>query len=987
VGASATHAAIARPRVLAMLASAPVALLEAPGGYGKTTTARLLAAALDRPLIRAVPPDGSDVSALLGALAHAARRAGLPSVADAIDPEDAAGSLRRIAARLDGPQGPIVAIDEVQRAAGSAAAWIADLAGALQPGGRLLIAGRRLPGALRRLVDIVDAVHLDASVLRLDPDEVGRLLMAAGADAAGAETSSGPLLAATDGWPAAVALAGALRETGDPGATADGRDTGGPRSVLRRLVDELLAAATPHDHAAVGRLAGLPLLSSRVAEAVGGPGTLDRLLDLGLPLRYRTDGWAELPDPVRELIPVRPLTPADAREVARRYAERDALPEAATVLRSVGDHEMLAQLLAEVGREALVTAGLATIAAIAGELPDPVLAATPTLVVELVRASERRGRLRGEWVDRALRLLPDPSPARRAVDAERALDTARSGDLEAGARMADAVIAAAEPGETATLGRAHYIRGLLRLVADPAGSSAAATEQIELAVGLLHAAGERAWEADAWQALGNGCHSVVGRFEAGVACLERAVALRSAHDPVRAATLTYLADLQTHRGDLDAAIVAVREAEAIGRRLGDARSIAYAAWSAARLAAERRDLGAVRAALATAEANPEGWFDQLAGIEFLADGADMLATTGAIAEAVRWIDRTLARGKDVEREDAPLVAQARVALAEDRPTTVLDLLDRLEASALAVPRDRWLAWLLRAVAFRELGRTDEARDWLAAARQAVADQGDPGRIERREPELLARIEPAIADAPTSSAGSDLQVVLLGRFAVERGGQDVSPPPGRPATLVKLLALRGTVTLDEAVEALWEDADEEVGRARLRNVLNRVRTASGDVIVRREEALLLAPGVSVDATRFEEEAAAALRAPASARVGLARAALARATGELLPADRYADWASAPRERITRRHLALLDQVADDAIARGDLDEAGRLLDEAIALDPLEEERHVRLGRALLRQGRTAAARRVADRAVALCAELDVAPGDELARLLRELARQT
>ena len=159
-----------------------------------------------------------------------------------------------------------------------------------------------------------------------------------------------------------------------------------------------------------------------------------------------------------------------------------------------------------------------------------------------------------------------------------------------------------------------------------------------------------------------------------------------------------------------------------------------------------------------------------------------------------------------------------------------------------------------------------------------------------------------------------------------------------------------------------------------------------MVIRQEDALALAPEVVVDAVRFEVKAAAALRAAPGARAGLARGALAGATGELLPGDRYLDWASAPRERITRRRLALLDLVADDAIARGDLDEAGRLLDEAIALDPLEEERHVRLGRALLRQGRTAAARRIADRAVALCAELDVEPGEDLGRLIRDVARQ-
>ena len=69
-----------------------------------------------------------------------------------------------------------------------------------------------------------------------------------------------------------------------------------------------------------------------------------------------------------------------------------------------------------------------------------------------------------------------------------------------------------------------------------------------------------------------------------------------------------------------------------------------------------------------------------------------------------------------------------------------------------------------------------------------------------------------------------------------------------------------------------------------------------------------------------------------------------------------------------------------------DAANRLLAEAIAIDPRAEARHVRLGRTPLRQGRSAAARRVADRALALCAELDVEPGDDLARFLRDLARQ-
>jgi len=973
---------IARPRLLARIGDASVVLLEAPGGYGKSTITRQLAARLDRPLVRVVLREAAALPVLLAALAQAARRCGLPTIAAAIDPDDADLSLDQLADRLAISEGVVIAIDDVQRATSEAAEWLGRLAERLPSHVRLVLAGRRLGAPLLRLTDRLEAVALGPDALRMDAQEVADVL--ANGALAGADPNdhrATALLTATEGWPAAVALAAGL-----PAADRDAPyRTSGPRGVLRDLVADLLEGASAEDRNAIACLSTLPLLSGAVGAAVGGPGTLDRLLDLGLPVRFRPDGWGELPDPVRELLPVADLEVDVARTVARLYAERDALAEAAGLLRRSGDPTGLAQLLGTVGREALVAAGLGTIAAFAAELPDPALAANPVLLVRLVQVSERRPRVRAEWTDRALRLLPDPSPPRRAVDAERALDIARGGDLHAGVALASAVIAAAEPGEAATLGRARYIRGLLTLVADPASASAAAAEEIERAVGLLQAAGERAWEADAWQALGSGCHAVVGRLDAGVACLERAVALRAAQDAARAATLTYLADVQMHRGDLEAAAVAVREAEAIGRRLGDARAIAYAAWSGARLAAERRDVGGVRAALATAVTNPEGWLDQLAGIEFLADGADMLAVCGNADEARAWVARAEARGREVGREDAPLLARARLTAHDGDAATALALLDRLEVSVLAVPRDRWLVWLLRAVALVRSGRRDEALAWLAQARRAVADQGDPGRVERREPELRAIVEPADAGGEPATAGN-LVVVLLGRFAVERGGQDVTPPPGRPALLVKLVALRGLMPTAEAIEALWEDADEEVGRARLRNVLNRVRSASGDVLIRQADTLALGPGVVVDAQRFEVEAAAALRAPPASRVGLARAALARATGELLPGDRYADWASAPRERITRRHLALLDLVADDAIARNDLDEAGRLLDEAISLDPLEEERHVRLGRALLRQGRSAAARRVADRAVNLCEELDVEPGEDLARLLRELARQ-
>jgi hypothetical protein len=70
----------------------------------------------------------------------------------------------------------------------------------------------------------------------------------------------------------------------------------------------------------------------------------------------------------------------------------------------------------------------------------------------------------------------------------------------------------------------------------------------------------------------------------------------------------------------------------------------------------------------------------------------------------------------------------------------------------------------------------------------------------------------------------------------------------------------------------------------------------------------------------------------------------------------------------------------------VDEAAGLLDSANSIDPLAEERYVRLAHAFLTQGRTRRAQRVVDQAMAVCTETDVEPGPELEALLAEFARQ-
>jgi DNA-binding SARP family transcriptional activator len=207
--------------------------------------------------------------------------------------------------------------------------------------------------------------------------------------------------------------------------------------------------------------------------------------------------------------------------------------------------------------------------------------------------------------------------------------------------------------------------------------------------------------------------------------------------------------------------------------------------------------------------------------------------------------------------------------------------------------------------------------------------------------------------------------------------------------VKLVASAGgNLPVDQVIEQLWPDVDYEVGANRLRTVLNRLRESEGDLVIRDDRSLRLAPQVQTDAHRFEEAArrATSLAAAHSSRaLTVARSALATYRGDLLPDDPYEPWATMPRERLRRHALSLLDICADAVAAIGDLDEAVRCLARAIDLAPYEEERYVAVARHLLSQGRRGAARSYVDRARAVLQELNLSPPAELVELDRRVRR--
>lgn len=197
------------------------------------------------------------------------------------------------------------------------------------------------------------------------------------------------------------------------------------------------------------------------------------------------------------------------------------------------------------------------------------------------------------------------------------------------------------------------------------------------------------------------------------------------------------------------------------------------------------------------------------------------------------------------------------------------------------------------------------------------------------------------------------------------GREVDPSAWRRRTsrsLVKLLALspRRRMHRDEIIEHLWPEQDPEAGAANLRVVLHAARQAlqppspgqpdgeRGAFVQVIEDEIALSPGeqVWVDVEAFERAAARAARTGAVADL---RAAVDLYTGELLPEDRYEDWASARRERLRGQHLSLLGRLAAALEAEGDVAGAIDALERVVDSDPTDEAVSRRLMRAYAGSG--------------------------------------
>jgi predicted ATPase/DNA-binding SARP family transcriptional activator len=254
------------------------------------------------------------------------------------------------------------------------------------------------------------------------------------------------------------------------------------------------------------------------------------------------------------------------------------------------------------------------------------------------------------------------------------------------------------------------------------------------------------------------------------------------------------------------------------------------------------------------------------------------------------------------------------------------------------------------------------------------------------------------DPPTNQAAAPLRVMLLGGFRVTLGGFAIPDERWRlrkGRALVKLLALAPGHQMhrEQLCDHLWPEmgpADAANNLHHTLHLVRRVLVAPGGSGVsalpyaRFQGALLtLAPpgALWVDVNAFE----AASEAARTSRDPLAyRAALDLYAGDLLPEDRYEDWAAPRRDALRQRYLALLGELAELYVARGEPDPAGATLERLLAADPAHEAAHRGLMRLYARAGDRQRALRQYDRLrEALERELGMEPDPESRRLREEI----
>ena len=267
---------IERPRLTRLLdeATAPVIMLIAPAGFGKTTLARQWLAPRRRGWYRGSPA-AADVAALAVGLARSAgsivpdagRRMGERLRATGTPEQDVEPLAELLAEDLaEWPEDAWLAFDDYQFASESPfAEEFVERVLALCPLKLFLTSRKRPSWATSRRLLYGDIYEIGRSLLAMSQEEAEQVLADRRSEASG-------LVALADGWPAVIGLAALTDEIDLP-------DEGVPEALYAYFAEELYQAADPELRWSLCQLSLSSTVAPAVAEAVIGGEAERALLD------------------------------------------------------------------------------------------------------------------------------------------------------------------------------------------------------------------------------------------------------------------------------------------------------------------------------------------------------------------------------------------------------------------------------------------------------------------------------------------------------------------------------------------------------------------------------------------------------------------------------------------------------------------------------------------------------------------------------------
>jgi DNA-binding SARP family transcriptional activator len=528
--------------------------------------------------------------------------------------------------------------------------------------------------------------------------------------------------------------------------------------------------------------------------------------------------------------------------------------------------------------------------------------------------------------------------------AERAIDVGREGHLDRAIALCEEVRRDADAADEIALARAMLALGQALAWVGTDVATREAHRAFAEAADRFAALGERDWQGSALLRRGYSAAYQYGDVTGAADLIREAVDTYPADSMRLAGALGSLADVLVELGEFDEAEAVLDRATTIAERDGVAKALTELTWARAHVAAGRGDARATERLLSEAVRGAVGqdWFQTHIGRSLLLDAAELLDLVGLTDQARDY----LARAREHAGVDRGEVLQTTAVLDArcGDPGLALMELQKIVRNDWLEKRVTWRHTLLTAWSTFRAGR-EGAGELAARAFGQAAACGSIRIAQAGEPHIAAALAP-LAQAAGSAPARELllegdRALIVRLFGMPTfaaaDGSDIQLPQGLPGQLVRWLALHEHgLAVDVVLEELFPDTPSTVARQRLRQVLNRLRGSAGDLVLRDGETLRLIPAW-VDVREFLSAANRVRTATGSRAMQLAYAALALHAGPLLPSDPYAAWADDIRDQVRRRHLALLDLVAADAIARGSHKEALTALEAAAELDPDSEER--------------------------------------------------